>query len=225
MAVSSAARLRAFVREWTRLRAVAGVPGIRLHQADDAMTTMRATGVLLGLADPPLPFWAFPWAGGLAVVARLLAHPDEVAGRSVLDLASGSGLCAIVAARAGAIDVEAVDVDPIAEAAIGLNARANGVEVRVSRRDLLDAPPPAFDVILAGDVCYEETMAARMMAWLTAAAATGTRVLVGDPGRAYLPAGLAPLGTYRVATSRELERAESTFAGVFTIAGPENDVA
>ena len=163
--------------------------------------------------------------GGLAVVARLLAHPDDVAGRSVLDLASGSGLCAIVAARAGAIDVEAVDVDPIAEAAIGLNARANGVQVQVSRRDLLDAPPPAVDVILAGDVCYEETMAARMIEWLTAAAATGTRVLVGDPGRAYLPAGLAPLGTYRVATSRELEPAESTVAGVFTIAGPENDVA
>jgi predicted nicotinamide N-methyase len=217
MASPSQARLRAFVRGHTRLREVPDVPGLRLHTGDDVMEICRLAGIELGQPDPPLPFWAFPWAGGLAIACHLLGHPDVVAGRRVVDIASGSGLCAIVAARCGAADVAAFDVDPLAEAAATLNARANDVQLVVRRSDLLETPPPDCDVILAGDVCYEETMAGRMLDWLGRAAAAGTTVLIGDPRRRYLPAGLEPLATYRVHTSRELEDAALKESGVFTI--------
>lgn len=211
------ASLRAFVRRHTSLRPVPGVPGVRLQLADDVMLVMGLAGEELGQPDPPLPFWAFAWAGGLAVVHYLLDHPDAVAGRDVLDLASGSGLCGIVAARLGAATVDAADVDPFAAAVIEINARANRVRIGVTGRDLLDAPPPRCDVILAGDVCYEEPMAGRMLAWLRRASDGGTTVLLGDPGRRYLPAhGLERLATYRVATSRELEDAEVKESAVYT---------
>jgi predicted nicotinamide N-methyase len=143
-------------------------------------------------------------------------HPEEVAGRQVLDVASGSGLCAIVALRAGAASAHAVDVDQFSEAAVALNARANGVRIGFSRQDLLSASPPPCDVILAGDVSYEETMASRMFGWLRLAAESGTRVLVGDPGRTYLPPGLERLATYRVRTSHEIENAEIKESAVYT---------
>jgi predicted nicotinamide N-methyase len=196
---------------------VADVPGVRLYTADDVMTVMHMAGRELGQPDPPLPFWAFPWAGGLAVARYLVEHPEEVAGRHVLDLASGSGLCAIVAMRMGAALAQAVDIDPLAEAAVALNAPANGVRIGFSRHDILDDLPPAVDVILAGDVCYEETMADRMLGWLRQASRNGTRVLIGDPGRAYLPSDLALLATYRVTTSRELEDAEVKPSAVYTL--------
>ena len=171
---------------------------------------------MLGQADPPLPYWAFPWAGGLAIARYLADHPQEVAGRSVVDIASGSGLCAITAMRSGAAFAVAADIDPFAEAAVALNARANGVRVGFRRLDLLGEPPPPWDVILAGDVCYEETMAGRMLYWLRLAAQGGTRVLIGDPGRTYLAPGLERLATYRIRTSRELENAEIKESAVYT---------
>jgi predicted nicotinamide N-methyase len=216
----SPARVRAFVRRHTRLAPVPDLPGVRLHVADDVMTVCRLAGTELELSDPPLPFWAFAWAGGLAISRYLVDHPDEVAGRQVLDLASGSGLCAIVALRCGAASAEAVDVDPFSEAAVGLNAHANGVRIGFRRTDILDAPPPAVDVILAGDVCYEETMATRILDWLRVAARAGSRVLVGDPGRKYLPLDLERVATYRVRTSRELENAEIKESAVFTFPPP-----
>jgi predicted nicotinamide N-methyase len=208
--------LRAFVRRTTRLLPVADLPEVRLHQASDVTVTWHLAGTLLGLVDPPLPYWAFPWAGGLAVARYLADHPAEVAGRRVLDLASGSGICGIVAARLGAAEVVAADVDPLAVAATGVNARANGVHIAVTARDLLSGPSPDVDVVLAGDVFYEETMAARMAAWLRDAAAAGIRVLAGDPGRRFVPAGLAALAVYEVRTSRELEKAEVTRSTVLT---------
>jgi len=217
MPTPSPANLRAFVRRHTTLRPVTDLPGIRLHVADDVMETLRLTGIQLDDPDPPLPFWAFAWAGGLAVARHLVEHPDAVAGRDVVDIASGSGLCAIVAARLGARSVTAIDVDPFSEAAITVNARANDVRLTVVRADVLDAPPPNGDVILAGDVCYEETMAARVVAWLRGAAASGTHVLLGDPGRTYLPGDLDRVATYRVRTSRELENADAKDVRVFTI--------
>ncbi len=216
MPTPSPATLRAFVRRQTRLQPVPDVPGVRLHTADDVMSVMAAAGEVLGQADPPLPFWAFPWAGGLAVARYLQDHPAEVADRHVVDVASGSGLCSIVAMRLGATSAQAVDIDPLAEAAVALNARANGVRIGFSRRDILGDEPPACDVILAGDVCYEETMADRMVAWLRLAAERGTRVLIGDPGRTYLPSGMSCLATYRVTTSRELEDAEVKGSAVYT---------
>jgi predicted nicotinamide N-methyase len=219
MPTQSPANLRAFVRRNTRLTPVPGLPGVRLQLADDVMVVMQLAGGELGQADPALPFWAFAWAGGLAVSQYLVDHPEEVAGRRVLDVASGSGLCAVVAMRLGAASVHAIDIDPFSQAAVALNARANGVRVGFSRQDLLGAPPPPCDVILAGDVCYEETMAGRMLEWLRLAARGGTRVLLGDPGRTYLPAGLERLASYRVQTSLELEDAETKDSAVFTFAG------
>lgn len=216
MATRSPAKLRAFIRNNTRLLPVPDMPEIRLHQADDVMAMMSLSGAELAEPDPGLPFWAFAWAGGLAVSHYLRDHPDEVAGRRVLDIASGSGLCAIVALRSGAAWAHAVDIDPLSEAAVALNARANGVRIGFSRQDLLGAEPPECDVILAGDVCYEETMAARMIEWLRSAAGRGTRVILGDPGRRYFPSGMSLLAAYRVRTSHELEDSEIKDSAVYT---------
>ena len=220
VARSSPAKLRAFVRRETRLLPVADVRGLVLHQAADVSTLWRRTGVELGHADPPLPYWAFAWSGGLAIARYLLEHPAAVEGTRVIDIASGSGLCAIVAARLGAGTVEAFDVDPFAAAAAELNARANDVNIVVRSVDLLDAEPPLADVILAGDVCYQETMADRMLDWLRAAASRGMHVLLGDPGRTYLPPDLVPLETFLVRTSHEIEDAELKRSTVFEISAP-----
>lgn len=217
MAIPSPASRREFVRRHTRLQDVSDIPGLRLHLADDVTTVWHQTGEFLGLADPPLPYWAFAWSGGLGIARHLVDHPEQVAGRSVVDVGTGSGLCAIVAARLGADSVQAIDIDPFAAAAVELNSRTNRVRVGFSGRDPLGDPPPACDVLLAGDVAYEGPMAERMTAWLRAAAARGTRVLIGDPGRAYLPDGLEHAATYRVRTSREIEEAELTEATVFTV--------
>jgi predicted nicotinamide N-methyase len=215
MSAPSQARLRGFITRTTDLRPVADLPDIRLHTASDVMALMALTGRELGLADPPLPFWAFPWAGGLGVARYVAAHPETVAGRSVLDLATGSGLCAIVAARAGAAHVAAADIDPFAEAAVTLNARANEVEIAFMRGDLTQGSPPDAEVILAGDVCYESAMAAAIVPWLERAAGSGSTVYLGDPGRTYLPQGLTEVGRYRVRTTRELEPTTERDVGVY----------
>ncbi len=214
---SSPADRRAFVRRNTRIQPVPDAPGVRLHLADDVAVAYHRAAAELGESDPGLPFWAFAWAGGLGIARYLDEHPDEVAGRRVVDVASGSGLCAIVAARAGASSVRAVDIDPLSEAAVALNARVNGVRIGFARGDPLSAAPPPCDVILAGDVCYEQTMGDRMICWLRIAAARGTRVLVGDPGRKYLPPGLERVATYTVTTTRELEDRTLKKTSVFTI--------
>ncbi len=213
----SPANRRAFVRRATRLQPVPDLPGVRLHLADDVAVASRLAAAELGQSDPGLPFWAFAWAGGLGIARYLAEHPDEVAGRRVIDVGSGSGLCAIVAARAGAGSVRALDIDPLSEAAVALNARINRVHVGFTRIDPLSAPPPPCDVILAGDVCYEQTMGTRMIEWLQTAASHGTRVLIGDPGRKYLPPGLQRLATYRVRTTLELENAAVKDTYVFAI--------
>ena len=213
----SPANLRAFVRRNTRLLPVPDVPSVRLHTASDVTALWDLAGAELGLADPPLPFWGFPWAGGLAVARYLVDHPEEVADRRVFDLAAGSGLCGIVAAKLGAADVHAADVDPLAQAAASLNARANGARIAVQLGDPTGGPLPDADVILAGDVFYEEPMARRVMAWLSPAAGAGVRVLLGTPARRYVPAGLSLVATYSVRTTRELEHAEATESAVYTI--------
>jgi predicted nicotinamide N-methyase len=211
---------RTLIARHTRLRPVEGVADVRLHLADDAAPVWRATEAALGIAGAPIPFWAFAWAGGLAIAKYLQEHPEEVAGRRVLDLATGSGLCAIVAMRVGAASAVGIDVDPFAEVAVALNARANGVRVGFVGRDLLDEDPPGADVLLAGDTWYEGPLAERVLPWLRRAAANGTRVLVGDPGRRYLPAGdLAPLASYEVATTTQLEDRAVLRARVFTLTG------
>jgi predicted nicotinamide N-methyase len=139
---------------------------MRLSLADEVLPLWHAVQVETDDPEAALPYWAFAWAGGLAICHYLREHPEVVAGRRVFDLASGSGLCAIAAARAGAAAVTASDIDAFAAAAIDLNARAAGHRLAVVRRDVLDEPPPDVDVILAGDCWYDEALAARVTPWL-----------------------------------------------------------
>ncbi|TDC39137.1 50S ribosomal protein L11 methyltransferase [Micromonospora sp. KC213] len=177
----------AFVRLHARLAPVAFVPEVRLHQADEPIGLWELTEGEFRSAQPP-PFWAFAWAGGQGLARHVTDHPELVAGRRVLDLAAGSGLVAIAAARAGARSVRAVEIDERAVAAVALNAEANGVRVDAELGDILDSDAGDAEVVLAGDVFYSEAMARRMLRFLLRAARTGgARVLVGDPGRAFLP--------------------------------------
>lgn len=204
MAIRASA-LRGFVTQHTRLQPVPTL-GLRLHLADDVLGLWRATQVALGDPDGPMPYWGFAWAGGMALARYLREHPEIVAGRRVVDLASGSGLVAIVAMQAGASEAAAVDIDPFAVAAIGLNAAVAGVRVAATRRDILDDDPPDSDVLLAGDCWYEAGFAARVTPFLRQAHERGIDVLMGDPGRRYLPAdALAKIAAYDVRTTTELE--------------------
>ena len=183
----------------------------------------RAVQVETGDDEAPLPYWAFAWAGGLAIAHYLRDRPSVVAGRRVLDLASGSGLCAISAMAAGAERVIAVDIDPMAVAAAELNARANRSRLTVVERDLLDESPPDVEVILAGDCWYETGMADRVTGWLRRAAREGIDVVIGDPRRTYLPSEeLTELARYDVRTTTVLEDLDQKTGYVFGFrdAGP-----
>jgi predicted nicotinamide N-methyase len=207
---------RSFVVRETRLQPVPGLNGIQLHLADDALALWRGVQVATGDEDAALPYWGFAWSGGLALAHVLQDRPEIVAGRRVLDLASGSGLVAIAAMRAGAARTLATDIDPFAQAAIALNAQANQVRVSVLARDLLDAPVPDVDVILAGDCFYEVGLAERVGRWLSAARGHGIDVFVGDPGRRHLPRqDLVEVAAYEVRTTTELEDLERTRAAVY----------
>ena len=196
----------AFILANTRLQRVPHAPEISLWLADEVTPIWRLTEEELGQMGLPPPFWAFAWAGGQGLARWLLDNPAEVAGKQVLDLAAGSGLVGIAAMQAGAASVLCADIDPFCGAAVALNAAANGVSLDFTDADLLDAPPPDVDVICAGDVFYEQPMAGRVLAWLTAAAGRGVRVLVGDPLRTYFPKqGFERLAEYAVPTTRELE--------------------
>jgi predicted nicotinamide N-methyase len=209
---------RAFVARHAILRPVPGLEAIRLHLADDVLRLWRAVQVETGDPDAALPYWAFAWGGGLAIGRYLSDHPEAVAGRRLLDVASGSGLCAVAAIRAGAREATAADIDPFAVAAIGLNAKANGCRIAVAGRDLLDDDPPDVDVVLAGDVCYEARLADRILPWLRLARDRGIDVLLGDPGRRYLPAeGLVEVARYEVRTTTELEDLALKEASVYRL--------
>jgi predicted nicotinamide N-methyase len=211
---------RAFVLRSTRLMPVPGAEWIRLHLADDAIALWQATRAASGDPDEPIPFWGVAWGGGLAVARYLREHPEVAAGRRVLDLGSGSGLCAIAASQVGALTVTAAEVDRHAVAAIELNARANHQRIDVVAADLLDAEPPDVDIVLAGDCWYEDLTAARATAWLRRAHERGCEVLLGDPGRRYLDVGeLRELAAYDVRSTADLEDMGRTRAWVRTF-GP-----
>jgi predicted nicotinamide N-methyase len=198
----------AFIRAETRLRPVPHAPEIRLHVADEATDLWQKTEEELGTLGLPPPFWAFAWAGGQALARYILDHPETVRGRTVLDFASGSGLVAIAAAKAGAGEVSACDIDAFALAAIGLNAEANGVAIGALQADLV-GQDHGWNTVLAGDICYERDTAERVVAWLQTLGRRGATVLIGDPGRSYLPKdALEALKTYEVPVTRSLEDAE-----------------
>ena len=203
---------KAFIRANTRLKPVPHVPEISLHVADEAVPIWQKTEEQLDAMGLPPPYWAFAWAGGQALARYVLDNASVLAGKRVLDLASGSGLVAVAAAKAGAAPVIAADIDAFTEAAISLNAEANDVYIETIVQDLLDraaSPAPRYDVILVGDLFYERDTATRALAFLDRHAAIGTRVLVGDPGRIYLPKErLTRLAEYSVPVTRELEDLE-----------------
>lgn len=201
-------RAEAFIRANTALMAPPHVPEILLHLADEAHDLWQRTEEELEAIGLPPPFWAFAWAGGQGLARHVLDNPHLVSGRTVLDFASGSGLVAIAAAQAGATTVLAADIDPFCADAIRLNAAANAVKVAFTADDLVDSQS-GWDVVLAGDVFYDRAFADRLLPWFRALRAAGTEVLVGDPGRVYLPkTGLTALATYEVPVTRVLEDAE-----------------
>jgi predicted nicotinamide N-methyase len=203
--VSHATDPVAFIAAQTAIAAPPLTPEIRLHLATEITPIWEATEMTLAEMNLPPPYWAFAWAGGQALTRFLLDQPGWVRGKKVLDFSAGSGLSAIGAAKAGAAQVQAAEIDSFAIAAIALNARINDVAIDLVREDLVGIAP-RWDVVLAGDVCYERPMAERVIAWFRALAGRGVAVLMGDPGRAYLPrSGLLELARYQVPTSLELE--------------------
>jgi predicted nicotinamide N-methyase len=213
-----------FIRANTRLKPVPHVPEISLYVADESVAIWQKTEEELERIGLPPPYWAFAWAGGQALARYVLDHSDTVAGKRVLDLAAGSGLVGIAAAKAGASPVTAVDIDAFTEAAILLNAEANDAYVDVIVQDMLDHPAPAvarYDVVLVGDLFYERDTAARALAFLDRHAGVGARVLVGDPGRTYMPKDrLARLAEYSVPVTRELEDMEIKRTSVWELSPP-----
>jgi predicted nicotinamide N-methyase len=203
-----------FVQSATGLKRVPFVEEISLHLAADIYEVWRATELHADQSDLAPPFWAFAWPGGQALARYLLDNPVLVSGRSVLDVGCGSGLVAIAAAKAGAAAVTASDTDPFARTAVQLNARANQVTVSVVR-DVLGATHEA-DVVLAGDVWYEQGLSSLVMSFLDRAAAAGAEVLAGDIGRRYFPRNrFHCVASYQVPASRALESAESMRASVW----------
>ena len=205
----------AFIRAETRLLPVPHAPEILLHVADEATELWQKTEEELGEIGLPPPFWAFAWAGGQALARYILDHPETVRGKRVLDFASGSGLVAIAAMKAGAAEVTACDIDAFAVAAIALNAGANGVAVAPVQADLV-GQDGGWDAVLAGDICYERDLAARVTEWLMCLSRRGATVLIGDPGRSYLPRDrLENLALYQVPVTRTLEDSDIKKTGVW----------
>jgi len=227
-----------FVCRETALVSLPFLPELRLHLATEITPLWQTTEDRLASRGLAPPYWAFAWAGGQALARYLLDRPAVARGKRVLDFAAGCGVAGIAAARAGAASVAASELDALAGSALALNAAANGVALDILMADLTladltladltladltladraRAEPGRWDLVLAGDVCYERPMAERAVAWLRRCVAEGADVLLGDPGRAYLPKeGLVELARYEVPTSRELEDRDSRATVIYRL--------
>lgn len=199
---------RRFIRDNTTIMRVPHVPEVELHLAGEAHELWLRTEEELAEIGLPPPFWAFAWAGGQGLARYVLDHPDLVAGKTVLDFATGSGLVAIAASKSAAAHVIAADVDPFCAVAVDLNATQNGATLDFEGRDLI-GEMQSWDVVLAGDVFYDHEFSERLMPWFSALAKSGVEVLIGDPGRSYLPKErLVEVATYEVPVTRVLEDAD-----------------
>jgi predicted nicotinamide N-methyase len=208
------ADIPAFIRDNTRILAPSHIPELKLHLADDAVSLWELTEEQLGALGAPPPFWAFAWAGGQALARYVLDHPAIVRGRSVLDVASGSGIVAIAAMKAGAASALAVDIDVFAAHAARLNAELNQEYIEISSADPVGRPTDA-DIVLVGDLFYDRDLAPRVWDWLLGLKREGKPVLIGDPGRNYLPRDkLEQIAAYDIPVTRALEDAELKRASV-----------
>lgn len=218
-------RARAFIQANTRLLRPPLVPEIQLHLAEESLPIWRKTEAELGQMNVEPPYWAFAWAGGQALARYIFDHPDAVAGTTVLDLGTGSGLVAIAAALAGATSVTANDIDAYARAASRLNAAANGAALTIDAADLLTTGPPSagtmpHSVLCLGDLFYDVDLAAGALAYASRARAAGTRVLAGDPRRSYFPTDrFTRIAEYAVPVTRELEDSEIKNTAVWELLG------
>lgn len=230
---------REFISRNTRVQATPLLPEIELFLAHEMLPLWQLTENELERSGLPPPYWAFAWAGGQALARFILDNPQMVAGKHVLDLACGSGIVAIAAAQAGARSVLAADLDALACAACKMNAEHNNAQIQVLQTDLITskAPPKihrqtnddycaaatlsSIEVIVSGDVFYEQPMAEKFEAWLRAMAGAERLVLVGDPHRTYFPQhGVELLQRYQVITTRELEDSDLRNTAVWRIEAP-----
>lgn len=196
----------AFIRAQTRLLQPSLVPELHLWLADEVTPLWHATEAFLEEQNCAPPYWAFAWPGGQAIARYLLDHPDSVRGKRVFELAAGCGVGGLAALKAGAVALTANEIDPLALTALALNAAANGMVLSLAEGDWTGRDLSDFDLILAGDICYEQAMTRRLLAWLRGQVAQGAEVLLADPGRAYLPqAGLERLAAYTIPTTHDLE--------------------
>ncbi|MGN6149239.1 MAG: class I SAM-dependent methyltransferase [Rhizomicrobium sp.] len=201
-----------FIRANTELLSPPLVPEVKLHLATEIMPLWRKSEEELEAMGVPPPYWAFAWAGGQALARYVLDNPDTVRAKRVLDFGSGSGLVGIAAAMAGAASVLSADIDRYAEAAITLNAQANGMAISTTTDDIIGMRGD-WDIILIGDICYERPLAERLLAWLRD---SGADALLGDPGRSYFPkTNIERLALYNVQVTRDLEDREIRETGVY----------
>ncbi|MDE2029002.1 MAG: methyltransferase [Alphaproteobacteria bacterium] len=195
-----------FIRAQTRISAPPFVPEVELYLADEVTPLWQATEVELEQNNLPPPFWAFAWAGGQGMARHILDNPEVVRGKRVVDFATGSGLVAIAAMKAGADSVLAVDIDPFALAAAEMNAAHNQVVVEICSGVDLTCAYKKADVVLAGDICYQQQVATTVTRWLRLCAGAGKEVFLADPGRAYVPdVGMEQIISYEIPTLREIE--------------------
>ena len=200
---------RAFIRANTRALQPPLVPEVWLHLAEESVPLWQKTEEELGEMNVPPPFWAFAWAGGQALARYVLDNAELAAGKRIVDLGAGSGLCAIAASLAGASDVLAADVDPFSSHAVSLNSELNDVQIRATSEDLLLASPPQIDLLLIGDLFYEKELSNSVLKWSAEVTAKGAMVLVGDPKRSFFPVErFEPVAEYSVPVTRALEDSE-----------------
>jgi len=195
-----------FIKAQTRIKPVPHVEQIRLHLADEAVELWQKTEEELEELGLPPPFWAFAWAGGQGLARHILDNPDIVRGKDVVDFAAGSGLVGIAAMMAGARSCLAVDIDPFSLAAVRLNAEINNVEISCVCKDVTSESPPRAKVFFCGDIFYDRHMAETVLPWLDKVLSAGSRILIGDPHRNYLPTWrLELMATYQVPVVGNLE--------------------
>jgi predicted nicotinamide N-methyase len=209
-----------FVRANTSLTTVPLLPEMNLHLAPEMTPVWQALEDYWQIKNVAPPFWAFAWPGGQGLARYILDNPQEVSGKRVLDFAAGSGMAAIAAHKSGARRVMAADIDPLAQVAIQMNASRNGAAVGCLRQLDMEKAPADCDVILAGDVCYEQAMSSVALRWLRICACEGVKVLLSDPGRAYVPeSGLKELARYVVPVNRDLEDRDTRDVTVWEMTG------